>query len=241
MNEKALSPALYLIPTPLGEEGFAGALTAPALDIVRQLRLFAVENVRTARRFLSSLGMPVPIDTLEFILFNRDSTDSEAQQIALRIIGGAPVGVLSEAGAPSVADPGARLVAMAHTMNIDVEPLVGASSILLALMASGFNGQSFAFNGYLPIEQRALRSAIVRLERIAITTNQTQLFIETPYRNDRLLSALLSTLRDSTLLTIARGLNTSSQFVRTQSVSEWKAHKPTIGKIPTVFIVGVAS
>lgn len=241
MNEKVLSSALYLIPTPLGEEGFAGALTAPALDIVRQLRLFAVENVRTARRFLSSLGMPVPIDTLEFILFNRDSTDSEAQQIALRIIGGTPVGVLSEAGAPGVADPGARLVAMAHTMNIDVEPLVGASSILLALMASGFNGQSFAFNGYLPIEQRALRSAIVRLEHIAITTNQTQLFIETPYRNDRLLSALLSTLRDSTLLTIARGLNTSSQLVRTQSVSEWKAHKPTIGKIPTVFIVGVAS
>lgn len=241
MNEKALSPALYLIPTPLGEEGFAGALTAPALDIVRQLRLFAVENVRTARRFLSPLGMPVPIDTLEFILFNRDSTDSEAQQIALRIIGGIPVGVLSEAGAPGVADPGARLVAMAHTMNIDVEPLVGASSILLALMASGFNGQSFAFNGYLPIEQRALRSAIVRLEHIAITTNQTQLFIETPYRNDRLLSVLLSTLRDSTLLTIARGLNTSSHLVRTQSVAEWKAHKPTIGKIPTVFIVGVAS
>lgn len=241
MNEKELLPALYLIPTPLGEEGFTGALTAPALDVVRQLRLFAVENVRTARRFLSPLGMPVPIDKLEFILFNRDSTDSEAQQIALRIIGGTPVGVLSEAGAPGVADPGARLVAIAHTMNIDVEPLVGASSILLALMASGFNGQSFAFNGYLPIEQRALRSAIVRLEHIAITSSQTQLFIETPYRNDRLLSVLLSTLRDSTLLTIARGLNTSGQLVRTQSVAEWKAHKPTIGKIPTVFIVGVAS
>ena len=154
MDYAALPPTLYLIPTPIGAEGPAGALTEQGQAVVRRLRFFAVENVRTARRFLSALEMPVPIDALEIVPFDRESTDENARELISRLAPGSSLGVLSEAGAPGVADPGARLAAMAHSMNVAVCPLVGASSLLLTLMASGLNGQSFAFNGYLPINVR---------------------------------------------------------------------------------------
>lgn len=241
MDYAALPPTLYLIPTPIGAEGPAGALTEQGQAVVRRLRFFAAENVRAARRFLSALEMPVPIDALEIVPFDRESTDEDARELISRLAPGASLGVLSEAGAPGVADPGARLAAMAHSMNVAVCPLVGASSLLLTLMASGLNGQSFAFNGYLPIDQRALRNTIVHLEHTAITTGQTQLFIETPYRNDRLLALLLATLRNTTRLTIARGINTPEQLIRTRTIAEWKATPPPIGKIPTVFAIGSIS
>lgn len=240
MKGTALETALYLIPTPLGDEGAAGALSSSAIEVVKKIECFAVENVRSARRFLSSLGMPRPIEQLEFLLFDKKSTLQEAQQIIARLANGTPIGVLSEAGAPGIADPGALLVAEAHAARLPVKPLVGASSLLLALMASGLNGQSFAFNGYLPIDRAALCSTIVRLEKLALSTGQAQLFIETPYRNDKLLAQLLATLRAETLLTIARGIDTNQQFISTRPVAKWKAAPPTIGKIPTVFIIGPA-
>lgn len=239
MDSALPSPALYLIPTPLGDEGPTGALSAPAIDTVRQLRFFAAENLRTARRFLSALRMPVPIDSLEIVLFDKEATDKTALPLVTRVANGESLGMLSEAGAPGIADPGARLVAAAHRIGVTVIPLVGASSLLLALMAAGLNGQSFAFNGYLPIAQRELREAILRMERLATSTGQSQLFIETPYRNDKLLAHLLATLHSSTLLTIASGINTTAQIIRTRATSEWKVNIPTIGKIPTVFIIGV--
>lgn len=229
---------LFLIPTPIGDEGFEGALTEPALKVVRQLRVFAVENLRTARRFLASLAMPVPIDHLQLILFDRRSSRQEARHILTQQAGGLPLGVLSEAGAPGVADPGALLVAEAHALQIPVKPLVGCSSLLLALMASGLNGQAFAFNGYLPIDRAELCAAIIRLERIARSSGQAQLFIETPYRNDRILSLLLATLRADTFLSVARGINSQQQFISTKTVAKWKSEPPTLGKVPTVFIIG---
>ena len=212
MDYAALPPTLYLIPTPIGAEGPAGALTEQGQAIVRRLRFFAVENVRTARRFLSALEMPVPIDALEIVPFDRESTDENARELISRLAPGSSLGVLSEAGAPGVADPGARLAAMAHSMNVAVCPLVGASSLLLTLM-----------------------------EHTAISTGQTQLFIETPYRNDRLLALLLATLRNTTRLTIARGINTPEQLIRTRTIAEWKTTPPPIGKVPTVFAIGSLS
>lgn len=238
LQKSPLAPALYLIPTPIGDEGIEGALTPSAIAVVLQLQRFAVENIRTARRFLASLDMPTPVDQLEFLQFDKHSTHQDAKLILARLADGLPIGVLSEAGAPGVADPGALLVAEAHAAQIPVKPLVGASSLLLALMASGLNGQSFAFNGYLPIDHAARKSAIARLEKIALSTGQAQLFIETPYRNDKILDQLLATLRAQTLLTVARGINSTDQFILTRTVAKWKAAPPRIGKVPTVFIIG---
>lgn len=182
--------------------------------------------------------MQTPIDQIEFFLFDKQSTREDARQILSQLTEGAALGVLSEAGAPGIADPGARLVAEAHAMRIPVRPLVGASSLLLALMASGLNGQSFAFHGYLPIDGAALGSTLARLERMALSSGQAQIFIETPYRNDRIFAQLLASLRGDTLLTVARGINSPEQFILTQPVAKWRGAPPRIGKVPTVFIIG---
>ena len=218
---------IYLIPAPLGPDWLESTLPAGVLATVRSLRHFAVENLRTARRYLAELGMPVPIAELILERFDRESTPADAQRI-LREFRENDIGVISEAGVPGVADPGAVLVAEAQREGRLVVPLVGPSSILLTLMGSGFNGQQFAFCGYLPIAQTERRVRI----------RQLQLFIETPYRNDAMLQQLLADLQPRTLLCLGHGLQHPEGWVRTRTVAEWRQARPSLGKIPTVFALG---
>ena len=225
--------SVYLIPTPIGAE--TPSLSPEIVALVRQLRYFAVEEERTARRFLSELDMPVPIATLQLITLNKDSAPEHVDSIIKLLQSGNSVGVISEAGMPGIADPGAQLVIRAHEKDIRVVPLVGASSILLTLAASGLNGQNFAFVGYLPVKNEERRNRILQLETRSRIEQQTQLFIETPYRNEKMFAELLTTLSPSTLLCIANGVHWAEGSIRTQRVSEWRKQNPTLGKLPTVF------
>lgn len=219
---------LYAIPTPLGGKA-ADALPASALEIVRTLRDFAVENAKTARAFLKELGMPVPLQDLNI---------SEDLLPFLQVLeGGKPVGLLSEAGCPAIADPGAALVEVAQRAGIRVVPLVGPSSIVLALMASGLEGQRFTFCGYLPREPEERKKRIKALEARSKREDETQIFIETPYRNDAMLAALLEHCAGETRLCVASDLTLSTESVRTRRIREWRAAPPAIGKRPTVFLL----
>ena len=224
-----MAGVLYAIPTPLGGAP-AAALPAPALEVVRGLRRFAVENEKSARAFLKAVGMPVPIASLEVAVL-----DPDAHLRALEA--GESLGLLSEAGAPCVADPGAALVAAAQDAGIRVVPLVGPSSILLALTASGLEGQRFAFCGYLPREAEPRVRSIRELEARSRRERETQIFIETPYRNDALLAALLETCAPGTRLCVATELTLPDESVRTRRVGDWRAARPAIGKRPTVFLL----
>jgi len=205
-----------------------------ALATVRSLRHFAVENLRTARRYLAELGMPVPIAELTLELFDRESTPADAQRI-LREFQDNDIGVISEAGVPGVADPGAVLVAEAQRKGLRVVPPVGPSSILLAVMASGFNGQQFAFHGYLPIEADRRTRRIKELEARIYAEDETQLFIETPYRNQRLLEEIVRTCRPSTRLCVAANVTCADEFIRTRPVKEWAHKAPDLSHRPTIF------
>ena len=222
---------LYAIPTPLGGTA-ADALPASALLMVRSLRHFAVENARTARAFLKDAGMSCPIRELQLAVLDQDFS----REIKL-LKAGHSVGLLSEAGCPAIADPGASLVAAAHRAGIRVVPLVGPSSLTLALMASGLEGQRFAFCGYLPREPEERRRRIKELEARSRRERETQIFIETPYRNDVLLGALLETCSPGTLLCLASDLTLPSEQVTTRNIPDWRAARHTIGKRPTVFLL----
>lgn len=228
---------LYLIPTTLGGENYSDVIPQLVADISRSLKHFVVEDVRTARRYLSKLGMPVPIDTLHFELLNEHTSETEVENLLKPIFDGESVGLLSEAGVPAVADPGANLVALAQRKGVQVVPLTGPSSIILALMASGLNGQSFAFVGYLPVKSPDREKRIRQLEQRARDEHQTQLFIEAPYRNNQLLSSLLTTLNAETLLCIAADITLSTEFVVTKRVKEWTKNLPDLHKRPTIFAV----
>lgn len=228
---------LYLIPTTLGGENYSDVIPQLVADISRSLKHFVVEDVRTARRYLSKLGMPVPIDTLHFELLNEHTSETEVENLLKPIFDGESVGLLSEAGVPAVADPGANLVALAQRKGVQVVPLTGPSSIILALMASGLNGQSFAFVGYLPVKSPDREKRIRQLEHRAHDEHQTQLFIEAPYRNNQLLSSLLTTLNAETLLCIAADITLSTEFVVTKRVKEWTKNLPDLHKRPTIFAV----
>jgi 16S rRNA (cytidine1402-2'-O)-methyltransferase len=202
------------------------------------LDYFIVENTRTARRFLSKAGIARKIDDLEFRELNEHTAISEIEKLITPLIEGRSAGVISEAGVPGIADPGALVVEAAHRHAIRVVPLVGPSSIILALMASGLNGQSFAFNGYLPVKPPERTSAIRRFERRA-QEGQSQIFIETPYRNQKLLTEFLQTLAPQTRLTLAVDLTAPSEFIRTFTIAEWKKITlPDINKRPAIFIIG---
>lgn len=220
---------LYAIPSAVGGRA-RDALPASALDLVRSLRVFAVENAKTARAFLGEVGMPCPIQDL------RISSVEESQAIK-DLKSGTSVGLLSEAGCPAIADPGATLVEAAHREGIKVVPLVGPSSIVLALMASGLEGQRFAFCGYLPRDVADRKKRIVALEKRSKKERETQIFIETPYRNDVLLGALLETCKSETLLCVASDLTLDSEKVETKTVGQWRNARPAIGKRPTVFLL----
>ena len=230
--------ALYLIPVTLGDTPLDRVLPSYNAEIVLGLRHFIVEEVRTARRFLKQVCRDIDIDALQFYPMGKHADAARFSQYLEPLRRGESMGVISEAGCPAVADPGADVVAICQREGLEVVPLVGPSSILLAVMGSGFNGQSFAFNGYLPIPPAERAKRLKQLEARSQAEGQTQLFIETPYRNDKLLADLLATLHPSTRLCIASGLTTEAQSIRTLSVKAWRQlAPPTIGKVPTIFAV----
>ena len=231
---------LYLIPAPLGEGDPAAVLPKPVLERACALKCFVVEEVRTARRFLSAYGLKGHIDTLEFHELNEHTAPEEVQAL-LPLFEKGDVGLMTEAGLPAVADPGSALVALCHRNAITVVPLVGPSSIMLALMASGLNGQSFAFRGYIPAKTDQRRAALKDLEKTSSRLGQAQIMIETPYRNDSLLADMLSTLSDNTRVCVAANITADDEFILTQSVREWKKKQGfCIGKKPCIFIVSAS-
>lgn len=227
---------LYLIPSTLGDYPPQQSLSASVLELTCSLKRFVVEETRTARRFLSKCGLKGHIDELEFRELNEHSTQAEVQDL-LSMFDGSDVGLISEAGLPAVADPGALLVELCHQNEIEVVPLVGPCSLMLALMASGLNGQSFAFCGYIPAKSDERRNAVRNLEKQSSALHQSQIIIETPYRNDALLSDMLQTLKDSTRVCVAADICMESQFIKTYTVATWRKKSITIGKRPCVFIL----
>ncbi|MBQ3670802.1 MAG: SAM-dependent methyltransferase [Treponema sp.] len=239
MEETPLSPALYLIPSPLGDTPTDFVLPPHNADVVRHLRHFIVESRKMAVRFLSRLDRDFPIDECDFFELSEHTAENADLSAMLRPLeNGEAMGVISDAGCPAVGDPGSRAVALAHKKNLPVVPLVGPNSMILSLMASGFNGQNFAFNGYLPVKNGERESKIKQLENRVHKENQTQIFIETPYRNQKLFDALLKTCRAETKLCVASALTTKDESIRTKTIAAWKKEKsPELGKIPTIFLL----
>ena len=229
--------SLYLIPVTLGETEISKVLPSYNKEIILSIRYFIVENVRTARRFLKQTDPEIDIDSLTFYTLNKYTSDAELSGFLRPIEDGHSIGIISEAGCPAIADPGADVVAIAQKKNIPVVPLVGPSSILLALMASGFNGQSFAFHGYLPIDAGERIKTLKALEQRVYSENQTQLFIETPYRNGKLVEDILKNCKPTTRLCIAADIALDSEFIKTKSVAEWKKHVPELSKRPCIFAI----
>ena len=236
-----MSATLYLIPCPISDDTAVADVTPAANQaIIDSLDYFIVENTRSARRFLSKSGYAKAIDEATFVELNEHTTSpTEIARMIEPLKAGRSAGVISEAGVPAVADPGQAVVELCHKHNIRVVPLVGPSSILMAVMASGLSGQSFAFNGYLPIKEPERSKTIKRLESRARTEHQSQLFIEAPYRNVKLLEQMLKSLNPDTRLCIACDITSKSEYIRTQTVAQWcKSTMPDIQKRPTIFIIG---
>lgn len=225
-----------MIPTVIAEDTADKVITEYVRETLKPIRFFLVEDIRTSRRFLSSLSIFDSIEQLYFNTLDKNTTTAELPQLMSPLLEGKPVAILSESGCPGVADPGALAVRYAHEKGIKVEPLVGPSSILLALMASGLNGQRFSFNGYLPVEAREAGLAIKKFENESKARNQTQIFIETPYRNNALVNHLLSALHEDTQLCIAVNITGATESIKTQSVKWWKASKPTLPREPALFL-----
>ena len=228
---------LHLVPSPLGENDPAEVIPQPVLDSLKGFRTFVVEEVRTARRYLSKAGLKGKIGELEFFELN-EHTDPATIEGYLRLFdGGNDVALISEAGLPAVADPGAQLVALAHRNGIEVVPHVGPSSLMLALMASGLNGQSFAFCGYIPAKTDERRSRLRTLEKISGQLSQTQILIETPYRNDSLFADILAVFGASTKVCVAANITMPDAYIKTMKVAQWKKEGFVIGKRPCVFLI----
>lgn len=228
---------LYLIPSPLGDNDPGEVIPAPVLEKVRTLDTFVVEEVRTARRYLSRAGMKGHIAEIEFHELNEHTSEAEVEALAALFEGGRDVGLITEAGLPAVADPGSALVALCHRRGIAVVPFVGPSSLMMALMSSGLNGQSFAFCGYLPAKTDERRNAIKAIEKLSASKKQTQIFIETPYRNDSMVEDLLQICAPRTRLCVACNITMPDQYIRTDTVEGWRKHKPELGKRPCVFLI----
>lgn len=229
--------SLYLFPTSLGDTEMNRILPAYNLELISDIRYFIVEDVRTARRFLKKVNSGINIDDLTFFVLNKHTSPAEVVAFLDPLKNGNDMGLLSEAGCPAVADPGADVVSLAHSAGLHVVPLVGPSSILLALMASGFNGQSFAFNGYLPIDQHDKSRMLKKYETRAYTEKQSQIFIETPYRNMKTLDDIIQACRPDTKLCIAADITLSSEFIQTQTLEIWQKSKPDLNKRPCIFIL----
>jgi len=232
-----MAGTLYLIPSPISQENIAWVLPAAVQQCVAGLSHFIVEHPKTARQFLKQIGCKRPLQALQMQILNEHTSSKDLPELLQPLLAGHDVGLLSEAGCPAVADPGAELIRLAHKNNIAVMPLVGPSSILLALMASGLNGQCFAFHGYLPVESAARVQKVMELEKLSASLQQTQIFIEAPYRNQKLLEQLVSVCRDTTDLCIASHLTFSSEMIATRTIKEWRKNLPDINKIPTIFLL----
>lgn len=229
---------LFLIPTPLGNnENMERVFPEYNFEIIRKIDVFIIENLRSARRFIAKLSHPVPIDKMTFFELGKHTKSEEIQSYLTPLLRGINTGILSEAGTPCIADPGADIVKIAQELKVDVIPLIGPNSILMALMGSGFNGQNFAFHGYLPVDKTQLFSKIKRLEVDAVRNNQTQIFIETPFRNQKLFESLLRTCSPQTQLCIAVDLTLQGQSIRSLPISSWKRENPNLHKRPAVFLI----
>ncbi|NQT77229.1 MAG: SAM-dependent methyltransferase [Bacteroidetes bacterium] len=235
MNQK--KGKIYLIPTLLGDTQLTDVLPDGIRGILAGIRHFAVEDLRSARRFLKKIDKQTDIDSLHFQLLNEHSKLEDISLLLQPLLKGNDLGVMSEAGTPCIADPGSLLVSMAHEKGIRIVPLTGPSSLILALMASGFNGQNFVFHGYLPVERRSRSAAIRQLENAAYRNDQTQIFIETPYRNMQMFDAIIESCSPETRLCIAANLTTDDEMIRTRQISGWKKKPPAIHKQPAVFLI----
>lgn len=234
-----MKTALYLIPNTLGTQDFESVLPSKNKEIVMNIRHFIVESRKCAVRFLITLDKNFPVDDCTFTELSEHTDEkTNLSKILLPLEKGESMGVISDAGCPAVGDPGSRAVELAHKKGLTVVPLVGPNSMILALMASGFNGQNFCFNGYLPVKNNEKESKIKNLENRMYKENQTQLFIETPYRNLQLFDSLLKICREETKLCIASGLSTENEYISTKTIREWKkTKKPEINKIPAIFLI----
>ncbi len=229
---------LYLIPSIIAPDS-ADVIPEQTKKIIKDLDYFLVENIRSARRFISSLKLEIQIDALQFELYDKRTTFDDIYTLLTPISKGIDGGIISEAGCPGIADPGALAVEGAHQLGISVIPLVGPSSIFLALMGSGLNGQSFSFTGYLPIDQNERTKRIKHLESIVIKSGQSQIFMETPYRNEALFNSMLETCNPNTRLCVAAGLTSPTEVIKTLTIANWKKQSIVLNKIPTIFILGV--
>lgn len=227
---------IYLIPVTLGGDDFLSLIPGKVINLTLSLRYFIVEDIRSARRFLRLLDKNFPIDETVFFELNEHSDAKEISSFLDPVLGGSDAGIMSEAGLPGIADPGSSLVALAHQKDIQVVPLSGPSSIIMALISSGLNGQNFAFNGYLPVKP-ALRSAKLKeLERVS-REGQAQIFMETPYRNSKMLQAITETCQPGTKLCIAAEITLPSELIRTKTIAEWKRHLPDLTDKRVIYIL----
>ena len=229
--------SLYLIPTRLGDNAPLEVLPISVKKIIEKVDDYIVENEKTARRFIKKISSNKPQSALNIHILNKYTQEGELPSFLKACSEGRPVGLLSEAGCPGIADPGADIVKTAHEKDIRVIPLVGPSSILLALMSSGMNGQSFTFNGYLPIDKSERRSTLKKLERLSFDKNQSQIFIETPYRNNKMLEDLCSSLGGNTRVCVACDITLPSEYIKTKTITEWKRETVDLHKRPAIFII----
>jgi 16S rRNA (cytidine1402-2'-O)-methyltransferase len=238
MATKSSKGTLYLVPVTLGDDNIAKALPPDVVQLAQNLDTFIVENEKTARRFLSTIKTAKPVRELTLLVLNEHTSEKELPSLLAPLLAGKDVGVMSEAGCPGIADPGALLAALAHRKDIRVVPLVGPSSILLGLMGSGFNGQRFTFLGYLPSDKTARVARLKEIEKNSQKFNETQIFIETPYRNQHMLEDILANCNPATKLCVARNVSLETELIISKPVAEWRQMElPDLHKQPTVFLL----
>jgi 16S rRNA (cytidine1402-2'-O)-methyltransferase len=228
---------LFMIPTVLAENTAHWVISPQVKEVIANTKIFLVENPRSARRYISSLKLGITIEELQFEVLDKDTPPEQVSRLMMPLLNGADIGVISEAGCPGIADPGALAVAYAHQKGIQVVPISGPSSMFLALMGSGFSGQSFAFHGYLPIDKKERAAALKKLEQESVREKRAQLFMETPFRNNQLLADALASLSPQTKLCIAKNLTAADELIQTKTIADWKNHPLDLHKVPTVFIL----
>ncbi|MFT3995333.1 MAG: SAM-dependent methyltransferase [Dysgonomonas sp.] len=232
-----MQPSLYLIPVTLGETAIEQVVPSYNKEIILQIKYFIVENIRTARRFLKKVDTNINIDELTFFELNKHTNLEQIENYLLPITNGFHIGIISEAGCPAIADPGSDIVAIAQRKDYSIVPLVGPSSILLSLMASGFNGQSFAFLGYLPVDGSERIRKIKQIEQRVYHEDQTQIFIETPYRNQKLVEDLIKNCNQTTKLCIALNITCEDEYIKTKTIKQWTKTLPDMSKKPCIFLL----
>lgn len=228
---------LFLIPSLISDSPVNYSVPEYNLEVIRKIKIFIVEEIRSVRRFLKKTTPGISIDELRFLIFNEHTQEEEISSFLTPLLEGEDMGLISEAGLPCVADPGGPILRAAHLAGIRIRPLVGPSSLMLALMASGFNGQNFSFLGYLPVDKKERSRKIKEVEKNCQALNQTQIFIEAPYRNQQLFRAILETCHDNTLLCLATDLTSGSESVVVRTIRDWRGKYPDIEKKPTVFLL----